>query len=73
MEWNYDRLVALVESRRMSVATLAKKCDVSKQCVYGWLSGASRPGLDHILIMCQIFKVQIGYFFPSQKPKPALV
>lgn len=68
-----DRLVALLESRKVDDATVAEKIGISRQMIFRWRTGQSIPQIGAVLKMCDYFDVEIGYFFlrpPKEETRP---
>lgn len=71
LEFQPDRLLALIESHGTTVPELAESIGVSKAIIYRWINGEQIPKLKNVLAMCESLNIQIGYFFPTgKKMKP---
>lgn len=66
-EFQYERLLVLIEANHMSVPEVADKIKVTRQLVYRWLSGDSIPGIKALIALCHLFKVDMNFFFPSMR------
>lgn len=67
MEFDYQRLVILIESRNFTIAYVAEKVGVSPQLVYRWVHGESFPGINPYIRLCQLFGVDMNFFYPEMK------
>jgi len=67
IEFRHDRLLTLVEANHWNVQQLAEKVGVTRQLVYRWLNGQSIPGIKALIRLCDLFKVDINFFFPSMR------
>lgn len=81
MQFNSDRLQAIIELHPKSISQVAGSLGVSRTILYKWMNGEWVPKLQNILAMCDYFEIDIGYFFPTgkklnpqrSKPEKALV
>lgn len=65
MDFQSDRLLALIEANHTSVPQLSEQLGVTRQLVYRWLKGKSVPGIHSLLALCKMYDVDMEYFFPS--------
>ena len=56
MKWNGKKLNVLCDRRSVSPAELAERLGVSRQAVYGWLSGREPRG-SHLLQLTEFLKI----------------
>lgn len=68
-EFQYERLLTLIEANHMTVSELADKIKVTRQLVYRWLNGESLPGIKALIDLCHLFKVDMNFFFPGMRKK----
>jgi len=61
-----DRLRALLQAQRLTPALFAKKLGVTRQLVFSWLRGDATPGIQPLMKMCELFGLEIGWFFPQK-------
>lgn len=66
-EFQYERLMVLIEANHMTVPEVADKIKVTRQLVYRWLSGETIPGIKALIALCHLFKVDMNFFFPSMR------
>ena len=65
MEFRADRLLTMMEANQISATELAEQVEVTRQLVYRWIAGKSVPGIKPLYRLCEIFKVDMNFFFPS--------
>ena len=82
MEFRADRLLTMMEANQMTVPWVAEKLGVTRQLIYRWIAGKSIPGIQPLCALCDLFAVDMNFFFPSLrqlkgvkpgKPEMALV
>lgn len=72
----HERLQMLLDEHRMSVPTLADKMKVSRQLSYRYISGEALPTINCLVVLCDVFDVEMSFFFPSTRkaqPEPETV
>jgi len=67
MEFDAERLLALLEEHHLTVVDLAEKIKVSRQLVYQWLNRKSIPGMKNQVKLCKLFGVDLNFFYPSMR------
>lgn len=66
-----DRLYQLRRSKGLSQEELAHVIGVSRQAVQKWESGTSRPDMDNLISLADLFGVSLDYLLRGQEPAPA--
>jgi transcriptional regulator with XRE-family HTH domain len=69
MKFQKDRLLTLLEANDMTVNDIAAKIKVSRQVIYSWLNGKATPSMKAQLRLCELFKVDMNFFYPSLRKK----
>jgi transcriptional regulator with XRE-family HTH domain len=67
IEFRHDRLLTLLEANHMNVQELADKVGVTRQLVYRWLNGQSLPGIKPLIRLCELYRVDMNFFFPAMR------
>ena len=63
-----EKIQALRQAAGLSQEQLAERMEVSRQSVSKWESGRSRPDMDKLVMLAQLFSVSTDYFLKESDP-----
>ncbi len=68
-----EKLQALRQEKNLSQEQLAERLEVSRQAVGKWESGQSRPDMDKLVVLAELFGVSTDYLLKEggEAPKPS--
>lgn len=65
-----DKLKKLRKEKGLSQEQLAEKCNVSRQAISKWELGQGYPETERLLILCELFGVDLNYLLLNKKIEP---
>lgn len=65
MKYYYEALHALVQTRKYEITYVAKKVGRSTDTIYRWMAGHGEPRASELAALCELFKVQVKYFYEA--------
>ncbi|MBQ7718517.1 MAG: L-serine ammonia-lyase [Clostridia bacterium] len=68
MKFDYNKLAVLRRKQKISQSELGEKLSVSNQAISKWENGVSKPTIENLYMLAQIFGVSLEYFFETSKP-----
>ena len=66
----YEKILYLRKQQNLSQEALAERLSVSRQAVSKWEAGQSKPDLDNIVSLSNIFQVSADYLIKKDMDEP---
>jgi len=67
----YERIQKIIDDEKINPAEFARRIDASSGNVADWLKGRSRPGIDAIIRIHEVFNVSLDWLLKGEEDKTA--